>query len=125
MSGKKSRAKTITKKKHQDLWLEAFKRTYTILGACEMIGISRQAVVNWRNGDPDFAKRFEDLTLDIVDRLRNKGLVKAINEGDNDMIKFFLRAHEPETYREKQDIDVTSGGKSLSRMVLVFPEPAT
>lgn len=106
-------------RKRQDLWLDSFTKTGTILGASRRTGISRETVRKWRLNDEAFEKRFQDADLDITETLETKGMSMAM-DGDTTMVIFFLKARAPKKYRD--NLKVEHSGEVNQRLVLVFPE---
>lgn len=106
----------LTCRKRQDLWLDAFIKTGTILGACRRTGVCRETVRKWRRDDLDFAKRFEDSDLDITETLETKAMSQAM-AGDTTLIIFLLKARKPEMYRDRFDVK-HSGNITLKDLIL-------
>lgn len=106
-------------RKRQDLVLDAFIKTGTILGAARRTGISRETIRLWRKNDEAFEKRFLDAELDITETLETKGMAQAM-DGDTTLLIFFLKARRPKVYRDR--IEHEHKGEVKQRLVLVFPE---
>lgn len=109
-------ARSAQVRKRQELFLDAFIKTGTILGACRRCGISRETVRQWRLKDKAFEERFQDAELDITETLETKGMSMAMN-GDTTMVIFLLKARRPLVYRDRYQVE-HSGGVTVKDLVL-------
>lgn len=89
----------------QKLWLAAFAKQGTILGACNITGMSRNTIRNWRL-DPKFEERFQDVDLDVTETLEASALQRAL-AGDTALTIFLLKSRNPQKYRERGWLEVT------------------
>lgn len=96
---KKASGRSAQVRKRQDLFLDAFTKTGTVLGASRRCNISRETVRLWRKNDSVFAERFEDADLDITETLETKAMSMAM-AGDTTMVIFLLKSRRPEKYRD-------------------------
>lgn len=92
-------ARAAQVRKRQELFLDAFVKTGTILGASRRCGISRETVRQWRLNDEAFEEQFQDSDLDITETLETKAMSMAM-QGDTTMVIFLLKARKPKTYRD-------------------------
>lgn len=109
-----------TAQKRQNLWLDAFVKTGTILGACRRTGVGRETVRQWRLKDPAFEARFQDSDLDITETLETKGMSQAMS-GDTTLLIFFLKARRPKVYRD--NIKVEHGGSVTVKDLILQDDP--
>lgn len=99
----------------------ALAETCNVGRACAAVGISRQTAYEWREDDPEFAARWKramgaGLTVleDEMHRRAIEGTSEPVfHQGElcgtvrkySDTLAIFLaKAHDPEKYRERQDI---------------------
>lgn len=102
--------------------------TCSVKKACARARIGRRTAYDWRNKNPDFAKRW-DAALDVgitvledeVVRRGYEGVLKpvyqqgvrvgTIREYSDTLLIFHLKAHRPKKYRDniKIDANVTGG----------------
>lgn len=61
-----------------------------IVTACDAVGISRETYRNWKNKDPEFRQRAEDIEETQIDKVESK-LLEAIEKGDLTAIIFYLK----------------------------------
>lgn len=90
--------------------------------ACQVAGIHYNTLQNWLHGrTEDGGGKVEGL-IEERDLLKTKptytarkNIVNAIDEGDIDTSKWYLERKQPDEFstKNKQDIDITSGGKSI------------
>lgn len=96
-------------------FLEALTETLgTISLACQKIHIGRTTIYSWIKDDKEFAKAIEEIQNEyVVDYVESK-MLKKINEGESNMIMFFLnnkakhRGYGQQRDREQQNSRVTT-----------------
>lgn len=115
MAAKKRAAQV---RKRQDIVLDAFIKTGTILGAARRTGISRETIRKWRKNDEAFEKRFQDADLDITETLETKAMSMAMG-GDTTMVIFLLKSRRPGTYRD--NVKVEHAGSITIKDLLLEP----
>ena len=75
----------------KERFLKAFYAGYGIAAtACEAIGISRSTYYRWKNEDPEFRERVEEVEETQVDFVESK-LMQLINANDTTAIIFYLK----------------------------------
>lgn len=89
---KKSTKSTLIKRiaQSQKNWLEAFKKQWTITGACKVIGIDRGTYYLWEKKYPDFVKKMRELEEEQIEYVEGK-LYQALNDGNMTAIIFYLK----------------------------------
>lgn len=102
------------------LFLEALARTCNVLIACREAGIDRSTAYKARDRSAAFRAQWEEAEQNGVDILKaearrralqgvdepvfHKGeIVGSVKRYSDPLLMFLLRAHEPETYRERVD----------------------
>jgi len=105
-------------------FLDALSETASVTLAAAAAGVSRQTVYNWRKEHTDFAVAWlEALKLgtaaleDEAVRRAHEGvdepvfykgaIVGQVKKYSDTLLIFLLKAHEPEKYREKSEINHT------------------
>lgn len=107
MSKKNSLPESHPKKRRQAsaqlAWISAFKKSGTILGACNATGIDRKVVRDWRR-DAKFSEMFDGADEDITETLETAALQNALTPaGVVDRI-FLLKSRRPEKYRDNLNL---------------------
>jgi hypothetical protein len=84
--------KLIAKRERQDLFLDALEKTagYNISEAARRAGCSRRSVWTWRNEDPKFLERFNDVIESKHDFVESQ-LMRKIRQGDTVATIFYLK----------------------------------
>jgi hypothetical protein len=100
---KKVPVKDIKRRLPQD-WMEPFlatlAKTANVRLACQMAGISRALVYQYRETDPAFKDKWEHAKDDAIEILEAAARRRALQTSDTLMI-FLLKAHRPEVYRDR------------------------
>ena len=98
-------------------FLHALADTVNVARACRKAGIPRRTAYDWRDADPDFARRWNDALDDGIDLLEAElhrrafeGVEKPVwHKGEqvgttrhysDALAMFLLKAHRPERYRD-------------------------
>ncbi len=97
-----------------------------ILQACQIAGISRQTVYDWKSGKqlPAWKERFtakvaeiNDISIDFVE----SKLFDNIKAGDVASILFYLKTRAKDRgYIEKSEVDHTSKGEKINNTPMMF-----
>lgn len=91
-----------------------------ITEACKDIGITRDTYYKWKKSDPEFREAAENINEHLIDFAENS-LLKQIENGNTTATIFFLKTRgKHRGYVEKQELDHTSKGASLSPVVWKF-----
>lgn len=103
---KKDRLSTIKKK---EIFLQALEKSLGILApAMQQANIGcRQTIIEWKEKDPEFKKRFDEVECKTGDFVEN-ALLKKIKDGDTTAIIFYCKTKlKKRGYVEKLDINAT------------------
>ncbi len=98
--------------------LKALQETQGLIyHACKKAGnISRSTYYRYMKDDPEFAQAVEDIKEAQIDYVEGQ-LIKNISDGKETSIIFYLKSKAKKRgYTEKAELDVTSGGKSISEI---------
>ena len=96
--------------------LQALRETQGLIyHACKKAGnISRSTYYRYIKEDPEFAKAVEDIKEAQIDYVEGE-LIKNIAQGKETSIIFYLKSKAKKRgYTDKSEVDITSGGKSIS-----------
>jgi hypothetical protein len=111
-------------------FLAALRRNGVITTACEAAGVGRTTVYDKRNADPVFAIAWDEALVEAADRIeaevirraidgygvpvRYKGDVVGIDRAFSDSLaQMVLKAHKPDKYKERVQIDIPEINKAL------------
>lgn len=103
-------------------FLEAFEDEGMVSKACQVVGVSRQAVYAERQRNEEFAVAWADVEERVVERMEHeayrravegveKPLVSAgrhvtnVTEYSDSLLQFLLKARRPERYRENVKVE--------------------
>jgi hypothetical protein len=104
----------------QAAFIEAFKKTGTVLGACKAIGVDRIAYRRWKK-NAKFRQLFEDARADVCDTLETAAIQDALN-GNTILKIFLLKANNPERFNDRATVKL-SGHVTLADFLAGDPEP--
>jgi hypothetical protein len=107
-------------------FLEAFESEGMVSKACQVIGVSRQAVYAERQRNEEFAVAWADVEERVVETMEReayrravegttKPLVSAgkhvtdVTEYSDSLLQFLLKARRPERYRENVKVEHSGG----------------
>jgi hypothetical protein len=85
-------------------FLDQYAKKISISQAAQSVGITRMTVLRWRESDPKFAEKFNEIDSTIVDNLQQRAIVRALTDSDASsatLLIFLLKAKMPDVYREK------------------------
>ena len=120
-------------------FLHALADTVNVAAACRDAGVPRRTVYDWRDADPDFARRWNDALDDGIDLLEAmlhrrafEGVEKPVwHRGEqvgttrhysDALAMFLLKAHRPERYRDNYRAPTPAPASAAADM---FPATAT
>lgn len=106
------RGKSVRTIRARDAFCGVLAKTCNVTAAAEAAGIGRSTAYQWRAADPDFAQAWSDAEEAAADQLEQVAFERATGGQSDRMLEILLKAHRPK-YREKQEIDITSGGNRL------------
>ncbi len=97
----------MKKKDRQELFLKHFHDSHGIVSyACQKVGITRACYYKWRESDPKFKERAEEVEEETIDVVESK-LLSAINNDDLTAIIFYLKTKgKKRGYIERVEQDV-------------------
>jgi hypothetical protein len=81
------------------LFLERYSQTGNIMESAKYAQVSRQKVVDWRNGHADFREAMENAGKDAAEMLMLVAWNRALQYSDSVLIQL-LRAHFPERFKQ-------------------------
>jgi hypothetical protein len=127
----------ITKRKRRE-FLAALSEGSFIGKACEVIGVTRQAVWKLQKADPEFARQVEvsrSVGASVIeDEAMRRGLhgverpvfqagklVGHVREYSDTLLLALLRAHLPDKYTERQKTELTGAGGGPVRVEDMLP----
>lgn len=79
------------KERRKELFLSAFRESYTITSAALKIGVTRQTVWNWAKEDPDFQQKILDIREEKIEQVEDLMWEAITQKKSEEMIRFFLR----------------------------------
>jgi hypothetical protein len=95
----------------KDLFVNALKRVHNVSVACEILGIARTMVYEWREGDKEFAKRWDDAILFSKEALESGAYVlltqvytdgrRKLSMSEERLTEFILTGMFPDKYRQR------------------------
>jgi hypothetical protein len=108
--------------KREEAFLAALEETANVKRSCEIIGLPRRTVYEWRDVDADFAKRWErslergtDALEDEAIRRAHEGMDKPVYQGgvlvgyvreySDTLMIFMLKARRPHKFRDNPPVD--------------------
>lgn len=111
MTNKPHKSDTVKKRilEKQEDFLTAYKKTWTITGACLKIEIDRATYYDWIAKYPKFKKRVNELDEAHNDYTETQ-LIKAIKESNLTAIIFYLK-NKHQDYRNKLKLEGELGVK--------------
>ncbi len=101
--------------------IEAFKKTWTITGACLKVGINRTTLYSWMKRYPKFYTEMDEIKKQHVDYVEGK-LIKAIEEDELGAIIFFLK-NNSRTYRPKSIFDPGDDSEEITKVSIEIVRP--
>lgn len=115
----------MKKNKVKNEFLNQLRKIPIIQVACEKVGVSRQSVYRWKEGDEEFAKEMESALKEgeaLVNDMSENQLLVLIKEKNWSAISFWLRHRNPK-FRDKIEITTkTHDGKLTPEQEAVVRE---
>ncbi len=99
-SSDEHRAKTI--------FLQNLRKTCNVTAAGVKAGKASITLYRWKARDPAFARAWEAAITEAVDSLEGVAYERALAGRSDRLMEMLLKAHRPERYVEKRQIDVTA-----------------
>lgn len=134
----KANGQTGGQHKNAELFLAALADVGNVCRACEVSGVGRSTVYEWR-ADPEFEAQFKLAMEEATERLElearrraYKGTEKPVYQGgklvghvreySDTLLIFLLKGANPDKYRERTSITVEDPVKALAKLLNVKPE---
>lgn len=89
------------------VFLAALSETCQVAKSARRAKVARDTVYAWRKADPEFAKAW-DAALEIGGDVLEDEAVKRAMDGSDGLLTLLLKAHRPEKYRERSDVQITA-----------------
>ena len=86
-------------------FLTALRNSCNVRASCQAAGIHRSTAYEARQRDPAFAAAWQDALEDAIEALEAHARAMAL-AGDTIMTIFLLKAHRPEVYRDRYEVNV-------------------
>jgi adenylate kinase len=87
-----------------------------VTSACKKVGVGRTTYYDWYNNDEEFKKQVDELQNVALDFAESQ-LHNQIQKNNTAATIFFLKTKgKGRGYTEKSEVDITSGGKSISEI---------
>ncbi len=119
MSKKETQKKrTVSSGEWKPAFLAHLRETANVRDSCQAAGVARGMVYARKHDDPEFAKQWAEALEDAIDVLEATARKRALGESDTLMI-FLLKAHRPDKYRERQQLDHSGG---MTQTVIYLPQ---
>ncbi len=104
-------------------WKDVFLATVRVLPvvrvACEKAGITRKTAYQWRKGDAEFAKEWDEAREDGIDRIEQNLINQALNQNTTAAI-FLLKSLRRNVYAERLE-PKGPGGEAIPPVRFVLP----
>jgi len=108
-------ANTETRRK---AFIAALRNSGNVRAACNTSGISRRTAYNWKARWATFAAEWAEALEDSCDVLEAEARRRGMSVSDR-LLMFLLRAHRPEVFGDKQQVDITSDGKQIGPIIFL------
>lgn len=97
--------------------IEALEKSLGVVTtACKKVGIGRTTYYDWYNNDKEFKNQVDELQNVALDFAESK-LHNQIEKNNTAATIFFLKTKgKGRGYTEKSEVDITSGGQSISEI---------
>lgn len=96
----------MKKNRVKDKFLESLKKVPIVQISCEKVGVSRNSVYRWRNGDKKFAEEMDLAMAEgeaFINDISEGQLLNMIKEKSWPALAFWLRHRNPK-FRDKVEI---------------------
>lgn len=91
----------------QPKFIEALRNSGNVRAACQAASISRTNAYKARNNDPKFRAAWDEAIEDAIDTLEAVAWQRARGGLSDQVLMMLLRAHRPQLYRERVQVEVT------------------
>ncbi len=127
-------------RKHR--FLEVLRKSPNVTVAARVAGIATSTVAKHRKEDALFEERFQEALNEAIDMLEHQAHIRAfsgVEEGvyykgglvdtqvkySDALTMFLLKAHRPDKYRERSQVDSNVTGSTTLQVVTGVPMPGT
>ncbi|MFA6605128.1 MAG: hypothetical protein WCS88_03980 [Patescibacteria group bacterium] len=97
------------KREWKKKFLEAFGQTCNVTISCRAAGVSRDAYYSARERSKKFAAQADDARVSAVELLARRAW-KMAEGGNEKLMMFLLKAHDPATYGDRKAIEHSGPG---------------
>ena len=104
--------------KKRALFIQALRNSGNIRASCLAAQISRTTAYRWKEKWSTFADEWAEALEDSCDVLEAEARRRGMSVSDR-LLMFLLRAHRPEVFGDKQQVDITSDGKQIGPIIFL------
>lgn len=106
---------------HKKAIIEALEQSLGVVtSACKKVGIGRTTFYDWMRSDEEFAKAVKEIENVALDFAESQ-LHKQIKDGNPSSTIFYLKTKgKKRGYIERNETDITSGGKEINLTPISF-----
>ena len=101
-------------------FIAALRNSGNVRASCWQASISHKTAYRWRDTWATFADDWAEALEDACDVLEAEARRRAMSVSDG-LLMFLLKAHRPEVFGDKSEIDIKSGGEKLPGPVIFLP----
>ena len=84
--------------------------------ACKSLGCTRKTIYNYLDKYPELKEQVSDIREHYLD-IAEASLIQKVKDGNTPELIFYLKTQgKKRGYTERSDLDITSGGKSISEI---------
>ena len=88
-------------------FLEWLRNSGNVRASCQASGVPRSTIYHWRNKFVTFRKLWDEAMDDACDILQAEAWKRAIDGESDRLLIFLLKAHKPEVYSERYQLEHT------------------
>lgn len=109
MQGRKPTTKS-TLSRARAAFLESLGKTGQIAKSARAAKVDRTTVYQWKRKNPEFARAWDEALELAADMLEDVAFQRATRPSDpsDSLLTLLLKAHKPEKYRERSEVQVTA-----------------
>lgn len=116
-----------TRQRAREAFLDELRQRGNVRDAARVAGLARQTFYEWKGADPDFAAAWDEALDEAADTMEREawrravegvdepvfgrvgkdqdGEVGTIRRYSDSLMQLLLKAHRPEKYRERQQVE--------------------
>ena len=99
-------------------FIASLRNSGNVRASCHAVGISRKTAYRWKEKWATFAAEWDEALEDSCDVLEAEARRRGMSVSDR-LLMFLLKAHRPEVFGEKQQVDITSDGKQIGPIIFL------